>query len=246
VVGYYSATRQHNAAAPLADFCTAAYKTSYAVVKLLHGRVFLLAAGGFLGGYDEETLRSLLMVAKKHDIQKILTEPNFGGGMFTKLLQGAAQRHYHQCGVEDGEWSTNMKEARIIDTLEPVMNQHKLVVCQSVVQTDYDSVLKYDGDRAPYYRLFYQMGRMVREKGALSQDDRIDAVAAAVGHYTKALARDSERASLQAKEDAFDRELEKFMNHALGFGVTGAGATKGRPMASSILRPPRPRAGRLV
>jgi len=26
VVGYYSATRQHNAAAPLADFCTAAYK----------------------------------------------------------------------------------------------------------------------------------------------------------------------------------------------------------------------------
>jgi hypothetical protein len=25
VVGYYSATRQHNAAAPLADFCTAAY-----------------------------------------------------------------------------------------------------------------------------------------------------------------------------------------------------------------------------
>jgi hypothetical protein len=25
VAGYYSATRQHNAAAPLADFCTAAY-----------------------------------------------------------------------------------------------------------------------------------------------------------------------------------------------------------------------------
>jgi hypothetical protein len=25
VAGYYSATQQHNAAAPLADFCTAAY-----------------------------------------------------------------------------------------------------------------------------------------------------------------------------------------------------------------------------
>jgi hypothetical protein len=25
VAGYYAATRQHNAAAPLADFCTAAY-----------------------------------------------------------------------------------------------------------------------------------------------------------------------------------------------------------------------------
>lgn len=30
-------------------------------------------------------------------------------------------------------------EARIIDTLEPVMKQHRLVVCSSVVEWDYSS-----------------------------------------------------------------------------------------------------------
>jgi hypothetical protein len=186
-------------------------ETSYAVIKLLHGRLFLTAVGGFLGGYDEETLKAILMVAKKQNVQNILCEPNYGGGMFTKLLQSAAKRHYHECGVKDGEWSTTMKEQRIVDILEPVMNQHRLVVCPSVIQADYESTEKYDGERSPYYRGFYQMARMVRAKGALSQDDRIEAIAGAVAHFTRQIARDTEQAALQHKEELLDKELEKFM-----------------------------------
>jgi len=86
-------------------------------------RLFLVASGAFLGGYDDSTLVSLLHVAKKHGITNILVEPNFGGGMFTKLLQSQAQKHY-QCGIQDTEWSSVSKEQRIVDTLEPVLNQH--------------------------------------------------------------------------------------------------------------------------
>ena len=34
--------------------------------------------------------------------------------------------------MEDAEWSSVAKEQRIVYTLEPVMNQHRLVVCPSV------------------------------------------------------------------------------------------------------------------
>jgi hypothetical protein len=191
-------------------------ETSYAVVKLLHGRLFLVASGGFLGeGYSDEVLKSILMVAKKHDVKKIIAEPNFGGGMFVKLLQGAAQKHY-ACGVEDAEWSSTMKENRIVDTLEPVMNQHRLIVDPAVIQADYESTKKYDGDRSPEYRLFYQLPRMVKQKGALRHDDRLDALAMAVAYWTRHMARDTDKAVTDHHEAALNAELEKFMKGALG------------------------------
>jgi hypothetical protein len=205
-------------------------ETSYAVVKVLHGRLFLVAAGGFMGGYDETTMKGLLEVAKKHHVPLIIAEPNYGGGMFTELLKSAAQRYY-PVGVEDADWSTVAKEQRIVDTLEPVLNQHRLVVCPSVIQHDYESVLKRDGDRAPYYRLFYQMSRMVRQKGALAQDDRLDALAMAVGYWVAQAARDINRAAVEHQEAKLDAELAKFMQHAMG-GQTSTG----RDFASSTLK----------
>lgn len=206
-------------------------ETSYAVVKLLHGRLFLVAAGGFLGeGYSDENLKKLLDVAKKHDVKKIIAEPNFGGGMFVQLLKAAAQKHY-ACGIEDAEWSSTMKEARIIDTLEPVMNQHRLIVDPAVIQADYESVQKYDGERSPEYRLFYQMARMIKQKGALRHDDRIDALAMAVAYWTRHMARDTDKAVTDHHEAQFDKELEKFMKGALGSRTSQA-----RRMASKAAR----------
>jgi hypothetical protein len=53
VAGYYSATQQHNAAAPLADFCTAAYR--------IDGLCDLKIATGFGGvGLSAELVLTLL------------------------------------------------------------------------------------------------------------------------------------------------------------------------------------------
>jgi hypothetical protein len=207
-------------------------ETSYAIIKLLHGRLFLVASGGFLSGYDEETLKGLLMVAKKHGVRRILTEPNYGGGMFTQLLKSAAQKYYHEAGIEDAEWSSVAKEQRIVDTLEPILAQHRLVVCPSVIEADYTSVLNRDGERVPYYRLFYQLSHMVRERGALAQDDRLDALAGAVAYFTEQVSRDTEAAAIQHKEDLLEAELEKFVEGVL-FGRDGG---RSRQMASSTLR----------
>lgn len=200
-------------------------ETAYAAVKLLKGRVFLVASGGHLGGYDDATLRDIVETARKHDIKQIIVEPNYGGGMFTKLLQSEAQKMAYRCGIEDAEWSMVQKEQRIVDVLEPVLNRHRLVVCPSVIEKDYNSILKRDGERAPLYRLFYQMSHMVKAKGALGQDDRIDALAGAVAHFMDALALNTDRAVEEFKEEKLDEELERFMKGIL-FDKSGDKARK--------------------
>ncbi|WP_322996972.1 phage terminase large subunit [Castellaniella sp.] len=188
-------------------------ETAYVVVKTLHGRMFLTAAGGLKGGYDEETLKSILMVAKKHEVNIILAEPNFGGGMFTALLKGVSQQVY-PVKIEDAEWSRTQKEARIIDTLEPVMNQHRLIVCPSVIEQDYKSTETYTVEEQQAYRLFYQMTRLTADRGSLGHDDRLDALAGAVAYWTKVMSRDTERAALDQKERLQDAEIERFLEKA--------------------------------
>ena len=113
---------------------------------------------------DNETLKPLLVIVKKHNVAKIIAEPNYGGGMFTQLFKWAAQTVY-PCRIEDADWSTVAKEQRVVDTMEPIMNQHRLIVWPTVIHADYESVLKRDGERGPYYRSIRPLawrGRKVR------------------------------------------------------------------------------------
>jgi hypothetical protein len=190
-------------------------ETTYAIVKMLHGRLFLTDIGAFLGGYDDKTLEAICLAAKRQNVNLMLAEPNFGGGMFTQLLKAKSQSVY-PCQVEDAVWSTVQKEARIIDTLEPVMNQHRLVVCPSVIEKDFRSTESYQPEDVQRYRLFYQMTRITKDRGSLVHDDRLDAVAGAVAHWVEYMNRDTMQAHLDAKERVVDAELERFMNHIVG------------------------------
>lgn len=66
---------------------------------------FLGGSGGFLGGYDDKTLKTLISVAKKQGAKLILSKPDYGGGMFTKLVS-AVQQYPNERSVEDTDWST--------------------------------------------------------------------------------------------------------------------------------------------
>lgn len=185
-------------------------ETAYAIVKQLHGRLFLTDAGAFLGGYEEETLKAIVLAAKRQSVNIIVCEPNYGGGMFTQMLRAASQKHY-PCQVEDSEWANTQKELRIIDTLEPIMNQHRLVVDAGLIDKDYRSVEGYPTEAAAKYRLFFQMTRVTRDRGALAHDDRLEAVAGAVSYWVEVLNRDTTKAHAEAKEKLRDDQLEKFM-----------------------------------
>lgn len=186
-------------------------ETAYAVVKMLNGFLHVTEAGGVPGGYDERTMKELVDIARRNKVNHIVVESNFGDGMFTELLKPHL-RAGHNCFIEEVRHSVQ-KEKRIIDTLEPVLNQHRLVVDSRVVQRDYETAKT--TERSIHYSLFYQLSRVVRAKGALVHDDRLDALAIAVAYWTEQMAQDADERIQTAREEAQDKWLRRFMEGRL-------------------------------
>jgi hypothetical protein len=191
-------------------------EVGYAVLAFHYGRLYLLDAGGLKGGYEDDNLSAIANIAKRWKVNLLIEEPNFGDGMFGKLLRPFLERIY-PVTIEETERSSTQKEVRIIDTLEPVMNQHRLVVNKALFKQDFDSVNRYGAEQQARYRLFYQLTRITRDKGSLAKDDRIDALALAVHYYTDKLDRDVKKAQAIHKEKLLDQELRTFMKHVVGF-----------------------------
>jgi hypothetical protein len=185
-------------------------ETAYAVVKMLNGWLYVVDVGGLQGGYNDNVLKNLALIAKKHDVNVVLTEPNFGDGMFDELFKPWL-RKIHPCRLEEGPRATMQKERRIIDTLEPVMNQHRLVIDQKLIKKDYESASD------PKYSLFYQMTRITKEKGSLVHDDRLDALTGAVAYWVSQMGRDTEKAAEAHRERLLEQELRKFSKSVLGY-----------------------------
>ena len=181
-------------------------RTAYAIVKMLNGILYLTDIGSFDGGYDEKTLADLALAAKAQDVNEIVVESNFGDGMFNRLLEPILSRLY-PCTLSEVR-SSVQKEKMIIDTLEPVMNQHRLVVNQELIKQDFE--LERD------HQLFYQMSMITRIKGCLRHDDLIDVLAMAVQVWNEAIGRDVDEALDSAKEERLKEELDRFLDHTIG------------------------------
>jgi hypothetical protein len=188
-------------------------ETGYAVIKMINGYLYVPAAGGLTGGYDKDTLTELAHIAKKHKVNEVVVESNFGDGMFVELLKPVLAK-IHRCMIEEVR-ATTQKERRIIDSLEPVMNAHKLVIDPEVIEEDYRTAMKYEQAVRQSKMLMYQMTRITQTKGCLRHDDRLDALAMGVRYFTDQMARDEEMGIEEIKQDALDLELEKYMRNAV-------------------------------
>ena len=185
-------------------------ETGYAVCKILNGTLYVPAAGGLSGGYSEDALVQLAELAKEHKVNYIVTETNFGDGMFNELIKPVLTRIY-PVSIEEVRHSTQ-KEKRIIDTLEPVMAGHRLVVDPDVIKDDFQTIQKYPHESQLKYSLFYQMSRLTRDRGAITHDDRLDALSIAVAYWTEQLAQDAEVKMAERKVEMLDAELQKFQD----------------------------------
>ncbi|HAS6597585.1 MULTISPECIES: phage terminase large subunit [Vibrio] len=193
---------------------------AYNVTYFLNGYVFLTESEGLLEGYSEKNLKTLAETAKKHQVHKVLVESNFGDGMFTQLLKPWLNRIY-PVSIEEVR-QTAQKEQRIIDTLEPVLMQHRLVVDAKVIERDLEAT-----QGRVFYSLFYQMGRITAERGALKHDDRLDALAMAVAYWASVMDADAKRIEQEVRAEALEKELADFIAWASGerdepeWGVSG-------------------------
>lgn len=176
-------------------------ETSYAVVKYLNGYLFVLEVGGTREGYSDSTLRQLANKAKIYGVNEIVVEGNFGDGMFSQLFKPVLN-DIHPCSVTEVK-NYAQKEARIIDTLEPVMMRHKLIVHKQVILDDYQVY-----ENAPAYSLIYQMTRLSRDRGALAHDDRLDALCMAVAYWLAVMDRDEEI----GMQEQIEAKLEQWLD----------------------------------
>ena len=193
-------------------------ETGYAVVKMLNGYQFVRRCGGIAGGYSEEALEQLARIAKEEGVNEIIVESNFGDGMFSQLFTPILNRIY-PCTLSEVRHN-KQKELRIIDVLEPVMNQHRLVVDKKVIKQDYESCQHLPPEQALRYQLMYQLTRITRDRGALVNDDRLDALAMAVQFWVDAMAQDVEKRMAARREDLMRDEMRRMQRqHQLGFAV---------------------------
>tara|TARA_A100001035_G_scaffold130911_1_gene102914 strand:- start:51 stop:587 length:537 start_codon:yes stop_codon:yes gene_type:complete len=143
-------------------------------------------------------------------VTKLVIETNFGDGIVSELFKKHIQQTKQYIDIEEIRANVR-KEDRIIDALEPVLNQHRLVVDRSVIDWDYSSNKDCPSESRLLYMLFYQMSRMCREKGAVKHDDRLDCLAQGVKYFTDAMSINAQDAINLRKREEWNSILEDFL-----------------------------------
>lgn len=182
-------------------------ETVATVLSQANGYVFLRHMFASRDGYSDETLREIVRLAKKFNAGTLLVESNFGDGMVCELLKRHLVQQQVNAHVEEVRASVR-KEERIIATLEPVLNQHKLIIDPKVIEWDYSSNPKEAPEKRLEYMLMYQLSRMCREKGAVKHDDRVDSLAQGVQWFIDALALSAAKQQAQRKAEEWNAMMD--------------------------------------
>ena len=197
-------------------------KTAYCVIKHLNGNLFVTAQGQLDGGYNDDVLMHLSKIAKQHSVNEVIIESNFGDGMFTELFKKVI-RKYHPVAIEEVRHNTQ-KERRIIDTLEPVMAGHRLIVDRKIIERDYR---EFPDEKTFAYRLFYQMTRMTKERGAVLHDDAIDCLAIGVAYWVEQMSLDQQERETHRQNEMLEEQHQEFIeNHLWGKPQSNSWITK--------------------
>jgi hypothetical protein len=186
-------------------------ETAAAYISQRNGFLYLHEMRAYRDGYSDNTLLDILKGCKKYNVSKLVIETNFGDGIVGELFKKHILQTKQYMDVEEVRANVR-KEDRIIDALEPVMNQHRLIVDKSVIEWDYSSNKNAAPEERLLYMLFYQMSRMCREKGAVKHDDRLDCLAQGVKYFTDAMAISAQEEIKNRKREEWNAMLEEFLD----------------------------------
>lgn len=136
-------------------------------------------------------------------------------GMYLKLFEPVLKKTYPNCGLTEVK-SSGQKELRIIDTLEPVISNHKMCVSPECIRNDFSTVPESDYK----YACFYQLTRITTDRGALVHDDRLDALAIGVKYLVDFMGVDADTGIQELTEEWLEESMESFY----GFVTNRVGA----------------------
>jgi hypothetical protein len=204
---------------------------AWVVLAELNGNVFALDWGGTQAGFEDATLTALCEKAKQWGVQVVLPEPNYGGGMFNQILLPHMQRIYPNCsilGPDEVPWSTAQKEVRIVNTVAPLVQQHRLVVNEARIQSEWEEAER-DPETGHQRTLMFQLSRVTTDRNCLQWIDRLDALAIGCAWFEESAAQDQAKVTeqrnaekLQAVMDAIHDESGRGIEAlALGLPLNG-------------------------
>jgi len=216
-------------------------ETAACYISQKNGFLYVHEMRAYRDGYSDKTLLDILRGCKKYNVNTMVIESNFGDGIVAELFKKHLQQTKQRILVEEVRANVR-KEDRIIDTLEPILNQHRLIVNRSLIEWDYSSNQSAAPEERLLYMLFYQMSRMCRQKYAVKHDDRLDCLAQGVKYFLDAFGISAqEQINLRKREEWADM-LEQFMedpqsatNHlVMGMDVDQRREARGKNTNKSI------------
>ena len=186
-------------------------ETAACYLSQKNGIIYVHEMRAYRDGYSDNTLLDILRGCKKFGVTSLVIETNFGDGIVSELFKKHLIQTKQNIHIEEVRANVR-KEDRIIDSLEPILNQHRLVVDRGVIDWDYRSNKDSPPEERLLYMLFYQMSRMCRQKGAVKHDDRLDCLAQGVKYFTDALHISALEAIKDRKNEEFMDQLEAFLD----------------------------------
>ena len=186
-------------------------ETAATFISQKNGFLYVHEMRAYRDGYSDKTLLDILKGCKKYNVNTMVIESNFGDGIVAELFKKHLQQTKQRILVEEVRANVR-KEDRIIDTLEPILNQHRLVINRAVIDWDYNSNREAPPEERLLYMLFYQMSRMCREKYAVKHDDRLDSLAQGVKYFIDAFGVSAREQIKLRKREEWNDMLEAFID----------------------------------
>jgi len=120
-------------------------------------------------------------------------ESNFGGGMWSSLLLPHLLNP-----VEIKEiTASGQKELRILDCLQPICENHRIVIDPTVARNE---------------EFGFQFSRISRDRGSLKHDDIIDSLSIAVGNLKEFVAVDPQSVANRRAKREQEKEIKDFLD----------------------------------
>ena len=184
-------------------------ETGLCILSELHGNIYCHKLEGLSGNY-ESNMETIVNLIKEYNVKICFYESNFGDNMFGELLKSKllmAKREKKNgvlqprtmCSIESERFTSvqGFKEHRIISILEPIFNQHRLIMDEGTI------IDNLNNSRGNVFDAFYQITRMTKERGSLRHDDRVDVLALGVYYFTDFMARNQPEIAAKAKDELF-------------------------------------------
>ena len=187
-------------------------ETAAAFLSQRNGLIYLHEMSAYRDGYSDSTLLDILAKCRTYGVTSLVIETNFGDGIVGELFKKHLINTKQHINIEEVRANVR-KEDRIIDSLEPVLNQHRLIVDRGVIDWDYASNKDSPAEERLLYMLFYQMSRMCREKRAVKHDDRLDCLAQGVKYFTDALSISAQDQIRLRKSEEWEYTLAEFLDN---------------------------------